>query len=407
MSAAKQSPAAEASHPPEPAYEFGDAHKESFRALAASTSFVGVCAMMLGVLACLFFVGGIYEGFLFSALGAGALAIASLTGGWWMVSAGRSLSALVATRGRDIERLVNQLYRELGAKGLHKFRPGVYLTDEWGCPSGEPIIGIPFYLANPELASLEKKMNDLEDQREIMMYLRHEAGHAFNYAYKLYRAPEWKHLFGPFRRPYREMYRPVPFSRNYVRHLAGWYAQKHPDEDFAETFAVWLTPRSGWRKRYRGWGAIEKLRYMDRIARDLGKTEPVRRRGAPDITVDEMEATVGDFYRQSGGEETPIGDLALDTDLIDIFNVSKRMKAARPADAFLREHRKEVTDKIAYWTGLQRPLVKKLMEAIEKRIGELGLRVDPRREAEHLAEITAYATALAMNFITRGKFVQS
>jgi Putative zinc-binding metallo-peptidase len=309
--------------------------------------------------------------------------------------------------GSPLERLVNQLYRELAAKGLSKFRPAVYLTDEWGCPSGEPIIGIPFYLANPELASLEKEMNDLEDRREIMMYLRHEAGHAFNYAYKLYRAPEWKQLFGPFRRPYREMYRPVPFSRKYVRHLAGWYAQKHPDEDFAETFAVWLTPRSGWRKRYRGWGAIEKLRYMDRIARELGNTDPVRRRGAPDVTVDEMEATVGEFYRQPDGEETPIGDLALDTDLVDIFNVSKRMKTARPADAFLRAHRKEVTDKIAYWTGLQRPLVKKLIETIEKRIGELGLRVDPRREAEHLAEITAYATALAMNFITRGKFVQT
>jgi len=309
--------------------------------------------------------------------------------------------------GSPVERLVNQLYRELGAKGLSKFRPAVYLTDEWGCPSGEPIIGIPFYLANPDLASLEREMNDLEDTREIMMYLRHEAGHAFNYAYKLYRAPQWKQLFGPFRRPYREIYRPVPFSRKYVRHLAGWYAQKHPDEDFAETFAVWLTPRSGWRKRYRGWGAMEKLRYMNRIARELGHVDPVRRRGAPDVTVDEMEATVGEFYRQSAvAEETPIGDLALDTDLVDIFNVSKRKKAARPADAFLRQHRKEVTDKIAYWTGLPRPLVRKLIEAIETRIGELGLRADPGRESEHLAEITAYATALAMNFITRGKFVQ-
>ena len=309
--------------------------------------------------------------------------------------------------GSPLQRLVQQLYRELEQKGLMKFRPPCYLTDEWGCPSGEPVIGIPFYLANADLSHLEREMNDLEDPREIMMYLRHEAGHAFNYAYKLYRAPEWKQLFGPFRRPYREIYRPVPFSRKYVRHLAGWYAQKHPDEDFAETFAVWLTPRSGWRKRYRGWGAMEKLRYMDRIARELGHVDPVRRRGAPDVTVDEMEATVGEFYRQSAvAEETPIGDLALDTDLVDIFNVSKRKKTARPADAFLRQHRKEVTDKIAYWTGLQRPLVKKLIEVIELRIRELGLRVDPRRESEHLAEITAYATALAMNFITRGKFVQ-
>lgn len=308
--------------------------------------------------------------------------------------------------GSPVERLVHQLYKELAQKGIEKFRPACYLTDEWGCPSGEPIIGIPFYLANPDLASLEREMNDLEDSREIMMYLRHEAGHAFNYAYKLYRNPEWKQLFGPFRRPYRENYRPVPFSRDYVRHLAGWYAQKHPDEDFAETFAVWLTPRSGWRRKYRGWGAMNKLRYMDRIAHELGNVEPVRRRGAPDVTVDEMESTVGDFYRQSVAEETPIVDLALDTDLVDIFNVSKRKKSAVPAQEFLHEHRKAVVDKIAYWTGLQRPLVKKLLEAIGKRIGDLGLRADPKRQAEHLAELTAYATALAMNYMTRGKFVQ-
>jgi len=309
--------------------------------------------------------------------------------------------------GSQVERFVRQLYEELNQKGLSKFRPACYLTDEWGCPSGEPIIGIPFYLANPDLASLEKEMNDLEDKREIMMYLRHEAGHAFNYAYKLYRTPEWKTLFGPFRRRYRDNYRPVPFSRNYVRHLAGWYAQKHPDEDFAETFAVWLTPRSGWRKRYRGWGAMAKLRYMERIARELGEADPVRRRGYPDVTVDEMESTVAEFYRQAVAEEIPIVDLALDTDLLDIFNVSKRRKkTVRPAQEFLHEHRKAVVDKVAYWTGVQRPLIKKLIEVIEKRIGELGLRADTKREAEHLAELTVYATTLATNYMTRGKFVQ-
>ena len=198
--------------------------------------------------------------------------------------------------GSPLERFVQQLYRELEAKGIHKFRPQCYLTDEWGCPSGEPVIGIPFYLANPDLAQLEREMNDLEDGREIMMYLRHEAGHAFNYAYQLYKSAEWRDLFGPFRRSYRDNYRPIPFSRKYVRHMAGWYAQKHPDEDFAETFAVWLTPRSQWRKRYQGWEALAKLQFVDRIARKVGDLDPVRRRGRTDITVDEMEATVGEFY---------------------------------------------------------------------------------------------------------------
>jgi putative zinc-binding metallo-peptidase len=306
--------------------------------------------------------------------------------------------------GSPLQRFVQQLYRELEQKKLTKFRPLCYLTDEWGCPSGEPVIGIPFYLASADLAYLEKEMNDLEDAREIMMYLRHEAGHAFNYAYKLHRTPEWRKIFGPFRRPYHDNYRPIPFSRNYVRHLAGWYAQKHPDEDFAETFAVWLTPRSAWPKRYRGWGAMAKLRYMNRIAKHLGNADPVRRRGQTDITVDEMEGTVAEFYQQPN-EEAPLADLALDTDLRDIFDASKRRKTATPAHEFLHAQRKAVIDKVAYWTGAQRPLIKKLIEGIEKRTEELGLFADAKRESEHLIQITVYATALAMNYMARGKFV--
>ena len=306
--------------------------------------------------------------------------------------------------GSPLQRLVQQLYRELEQKGLMKFRPLCYLTDEWGCPSGEPVIGIPFYLANGDLAHLEKEMNDLEDAREIMMYLRHEAGHAFNYAYKLHQTPEWKQLFGPFRRPYHDNYRPIPFSRNFVRHLAGWYAQKHPDEDFAETFAVWLTPRSAWRKRYRGWGAMAKLQYMNRVARKLGNLDPVRRRGRTDVTVEEMEATVAEFY-QRVSDEIPLVELALDTDLRDIFDASKRRKTAKPAHEFLHAQRKAVVDKVAYWTGAQRPLIKKLIEVIEKRIEELALFADSAREPEHLIQITVYVTALAMNYMARGKFV--
>ncbi|HXZ34303.1 MAG TPA: putative zinc-binding metallopeptidase [Terriglobales bacterium] len=308
-------------------------------------------------------------------------------------------------QGSPLERFVQQLYGELEAKKLIKFRPAVYLTDEWGCPSGEPIIGIPFYLAHPQLAQLEKETNDLEEPQEIMMYLRHEAGHAFNYAYKLHRTPEWKQLFGPFRRPYHDNYRPVLFSRNHVRYLPGWYAQKHPDEDFAETFAVWLTPRSSWRKRYRGWGAMAKLLYVDRITKKLGNTDPLRRRAETDVTVDEMDMTVADFYHRDG-QEVQLGDLLLDTDLRDIFDASRRRKNSQPARQFLEQHRKTVVDKVAYWTGAQRPLVKKLVELVERRLDELNLFADLNREPEHLIQITVYATALAMNHVAKGKFVQ-
>jgi putative zinc-binding metallo-peptidase len=323
--------------------------------------------------------------------------------------------SLLDTRIRDLglklegsgaEKFVQQLYRELEQKKLTKFRPGCYLTDEWGCPSGEPIIGIPFYLARPDLAQIEKEHNDLEDSREIMMYLRHEAGHAFNYAYKLHRTPEWKQIFGPYRRPYRENYRPVLFSKDYVRYLPGWYAQKHPDEDFAETFAVWMTPRSGWRKKYRGWGALAKLKYMDRIARELGGIDPLRKRGTPDITVDDMEITVGEFYRHST-EQIPLLDVNLDDDLAALFSTPKKKRSAEPAQGFLTRHRKTLVDHLARWTAMQRPLVRKLMESVEKRSGEMGLMIDRRREAEYLSEFTVFATTLVMNHLARSKAFQA
>lgn len=309
--------------------------------------------------------------------------------------------------GSPLERFVQKLYRELAAKGLQKFRPNCYLTDEWGCPSGEPVIGIPFYLANPSLAKLEKELNDLEDAREIMMYLRHEAGHAFNYAYELYKTSAWRELFGPFRRAYRDNYRPIPFSRSYVRHIAGWYAQKHPDEDFAETFAVWLTPRSRWRKRYSGWSALAKLKYVNRMARQLGGADPVRQQAQTDITVQEMDSTVAEFYQGSATDEFSLANLALDTDLIDIFNVSKRRRrGVRPAAEVLRHNKRALVNKITYWTGVDAVLIRKLIGLIATRVEELNLRAEVARETEHLTELTVYATALAMNYVARGKFVQ-
>ena len=308
--------------------------------------------------------------------------------------------------GSAVEQFVERLYRDLEQKNITKFRPACYLTDEWGCPSGEPTIGIPFYLARADLAEIEKEHNDLEDSHEIMMYLRHEAGHAFNYAYKLHRTPEWKQWFGPYRRPYRENYRPILFSKDYVRYLPGWYAQKHPDEDFAETFAVWMTPRSGWRKRYRGWGAMAKLEYMDRIARQLGNADPLCKRGTPDITVAEMEITVAEFYHHSG-DSTPLPEDNLDSDLATIFRTPKTKRTSEPAELFLRRHRKTLVDQIAIWTAMQRPRVRKLMETIEKRSAEMGLRIDRNKEAEQLSEFTVFATTLVMNHLARSKSFQA
>ena len=310
--------------------------------------------------------------------------------------------------GSPVERFVQQLYRELDRKSLGRFRPICYLTDEWGCPSGEPVIGIPFYLASPQVASLEKLMNDLEDEREIMMYLRHEAGHAFNYAHVLYTTPEWRAVFGEYNRPYRDNYRPVPFSRKFVRHIAGWYAQKHPDEDFAETFAVWLTPRSKWRRRYRGWPAMRKLNFVERTARRLAESDPAVGKGQFDITVEQMEMTLEEFYRETELQGKQAADLAMTADLADIFfPKGRRRKGIRRAVEIIEENRLSLTDKITRWTGVPRPVVRSLVESLARHCDEQNLWAESGGEAAYLVELTAYGTTLAMNYLTRGKFVPS
>ncbi len=308
--------------------------------------------------------------------------------------------------GSPVERYVLQLHRELERKGLRRFRPICYLTDEWGCPDGQPVIGIPFYLADPKLARLEREMNDLEDEREIMMYLRHEAGHAFNYAYRLYITTEWRRLFGPYNRRYRDAYRPVPFSRKFVRHIAGWYAQKHPDEDFAETFAVWLTPGSSWRRRYKEWPAIRKLRYVDRAVRQVRDQDPVVSTGDFDLPVEDMKVTVEQFYRRLMRQNGAAVNVALEADLTDLFFTrGRRRKNICAAWEVVEEHRKMLTDKITYWTGVKRPLVRALVERIVRTCREQELYAESGREAAYLVELTAYGTTLAMNYLTRGRFV--
>jgi hypothetical protein len=309
--------------------------------------------------------------------------------------------------GSPVEKYVQQLYRELEAKGLERFRPACYLSDEWACPDREPIIGIPFYLANPDLQALERSLNDLEDEREIVMYLRHEAGHAFNYAYELYDSSEWIELFGPFDRPYVESYTPVPFSRRYVRHIAGWYAQKHPDEDFAETFAVWLTPRSNWRRKYAGWPALRKLEYVDRMARELARVEPKRAlsKALAELPVDQMTERLEEFYRRTVPDEAPnISDLVPDAELEDIFDPGPAREGFSPAAALFAVHGKALVDKITYWTGIRRSLAKKLVEQMSRRARELDLQVAAGRETQQLIEATVLATTLAMNYLQRGKF---
>jgi len=309
--------------------------------------------------------------------------------------------------GTYLQQLIERLYAELDRAGI-RFKPRVYLSDEWSCPDRVPIIGIPFYLADPKLLRIEDEMMDgveAESEDEILGYLRHEAGHAFNYAYKLYETAEWRATFGPFELPYNDEYTPQPFSRSYVRHIPGWYAQKHPDEDFSETFAVWLNPSSDWRRIYRGWGCYPKLEYIERIARECGPREPVV--SADDYAGEnELGLSLAEYYRRVRPAliELPA---QFDTELARIFarGAPASEKRTLPADAFIAEHRRRIVSDVAYWTGLYDVQVRSLVNHLIERCKSLGLRVDPERRREPLIDFTAFVTALCMNKLYKGDFV--
>jgi hypothetical protein len=201
--------------------------------------------------------------------------------------------------GSPVERLIIQLCQELERAGI-SIKPKTYLSDGWGCPNRVPVIGIPFYLVDPQLCRLRSQLTgaEAEDDAEVMMILRHEAGHVFNYSYRLYNKPEWHKLFGRFSLPYKEDYKVDPFSTRFVHHLSGWYAQRHPDDDFAETFAVWLTPGSDWRERYADTPALAKLLYVDKMASRYGKQPPVVTSGKLDVPVEEMTMTLDTWYKK-------------------------------------------------------------------------------------------------------------
>jgi hypothetical protein len=197
-----------------------------------------------------------------------------------------------------LETAVLQLYHELEEAGI-TFTPNTYLSDEWGCPNKVPVIGIPFYLGNPQLFTPIHQLTGIDVREEtIMKFLRHEAGHAFNYAYYLYRTPEWRQLFGSFSKPYPTQYHPIPKSPNFVHHFPGWYAQRHPDDDFAETFAVWLTPTSDWHHHYATTPAFTKLLYVRRMVRQHHQQPPYLTDGKLDLPVHEITMTVQEWLRK-------------------------------------------------------------------------------------------------------------
>jgi len=315
-------------------------------------------------------------------------------------------------KGSWLEECVNELYKELNSKEI-KFKPPCYLADEWLTPDEEPIIGIPFFLAHPVLIKLEKKMIlDAEGgtQNWCMKLLRHEAGHAINYAYKLYRRKSWQKIFGKFSQEYGDTYRFRLYSKNFVRHLDNCYAQYHPDEDFAETFAVWLNPHLNWKEQYKGWRAITKLNYLDSLMAEIKDKDPLVKKGKKYWQASRLKTTLNNFYkkkRSSYAEDFP--DFH-DSNLRRIFKVidspdqqtlakSKQYLAAE----VIKKYKKEILNNVAKWTGEKKYIINNLLVKLIKRSRELKLTIN-EPESLVVLKITAYVTTLVMKYVHTGGF---
>ncbi|HUP92178.1 MAG TPA: putative zinc-binding metallopeptidase [Solimonas sp.] len=306
----------------------------------------------------------------------------------------------VKIQGTWLEERVAQLYRELEARNL-QFRPRCYLADEWLTPEDEPLIGIPFYLAHPRLIALEKKMM-LEAEGETaewcMQLLRHEAGHALSYAFGLQRKRSWRKVFGNPGQPYEETYRFRPYSRSFVHHLDNFYAQYHPDEDFVETFAVWLTPGLDWRKEYAGWKALDKLLYVDQLMQELAGKPPLKRTGSAHWQAAKIRSTLRRYYKKRRFAEAENYPDFHDANLKRMFPEAAAGGDKRPLlQRLIQVHRKALATAVADWSGERKYMVNHVIRSIDKRCRTLRLVVDDP-DSVAVLKLSAYITSLLMNY---------
>lgn len=306
----------------------------------------------------------------------------------------------VRIEGTWLEARVAQLHRELAARDL-RFQPRCYLADEWLTPEDEPEIGIPFYLAHPRLIALQKKMMlEAEGETEdwCMKLLRHEAGHAISYAFGLNKKRTWQRVFGRSSQAYEDTYRFRPYSRSFVRHLDYYYAQYHPDEDFVETFAVWLTPGFDWHRRYRGWKALDKLLFVDKLMKDIAGETPPKPAGRQYWKASTLRSTLRRFYRRRQHAEAENLPAFHDANLKRMFPESAGAHDPRRRVAdLLRAHRQALLITVSGWTGEKRYMVNEVFKRIHERARLLRLVTDDPEPAAML-QLATYLTTLMMNY---------
>src|SRR3954466_263834 len=328
------------------------------------------------------------------------------------------LQKLLSTRICDLQlqpegvlaECIEQVTAELRARRI-SFTPAYYLGDDNFWTADRAVsVNIPWYLANPELWRLVNTPLFEYSRSEVLMYLRHETGHALNYAFELWRRKDWIQTFGDFRRPYRDVYNPNPWSRDYVRYLhrAGMYhyAQKHPDEDWAETFAVWLEG-GPWRRRHRNWQvALAKLEYVDRVVgiERACRGNPPNVRLGTRVPYTEIKETVAEYF--DIGDTLDLDLLEYRRDVVEIFGrrppraraiamrgLTSRTASAQSAARFIQQHQTILVDRISRWIGdSDKRVILRYLRQLQALCTAEHMVVPDSRRTEKLVELTVVAT---------------
>jgi hypothetical protein len=187
-----------------------------------------------------------------------------------------------------------------------------------------------------------------------------------------------------------------------VQHLDHWYAQSHPDEDFAETFAVWLNPQSNWSIRYSGWPAHRKLEYMDRLMRDTAKRRPRVRSKRQIDPIERLRKTLGEHYRKKREHYGLDHPDFYESDLRNLFSDAPQYASNLSAARFLGRIRKEVRSTVASFTDSYQYTIEQLIQKVIERCRELNLRLIDT-EAVTKTDFMVFLTVQTMNYLHSGR----
>lgn len=307
--------------------------------------------------------------------------------------------------GSPLAARIEQLYRELDRQGF-MFRPHFWLSDDWYCPDDVPGVAIPFFLSHPRLKRLE-----LESVMEVeggtrdwcMRLLRHETAHALLNAYRLHERRDWRRIFGRPNAPYPDAYLPKPYSKRYVLNLPNWYAQAHPHEDWAETFAVWLQPRSEWRRRYRSWPALKKLEYVDALMAEIADRRPRLRNRREVYPVQKMRLSLRQYYEDKIARYGHDSPEFFDRDLRKLFSGDAAHARNEKASHYIRRTRKDVLTVVEHWTAEYKYRINEVLKEMVRRCDKLNLRV-ALDDQTMKPEMVAFLTTLVMQKLYSGGF---